>query len=71
MKLGDIIWFFVLVSLVIWGRGTFCGWLCPYGVLQEFSHFLGRFLNFPKIKVSETLNNKLVYIKYSTFAHKT
>lgn len=63
-----IIWFFVLVSLVIWGRGTFCGWLCPYGVLQEFSHFLGRFLNFPKIKVSETLNNKLVYIKYFILA---
>ena len=63
-----IIWFFVLVSLVIWGRGTFCGWLCPYGVLQEFSHFLGRFLNFPKIKISETLNSKLVYIKYFILA---
>jgi transcriptional regulator of nitric oxide reductase len=59
-----IIWFFVFISLVVWGRGTFCGWLCPYGVLQEFSHYLGRLLRFPRIRVSEKLNDKLVYIKY-------
>ncbi len=59
-----IIWFFVFISLVIWGRGTFCGWLCPYGVLQEFSHYIGRLLRLPQIKISEKLNSKLVYIKY-------
>jgi NosR/NirI family transcriptional regulator, nitrous oxide reductase regulator len=63
-----IIWFFVLVSLVIWGRGTFCGWLCPYGVLQEFSHYLGRILKLPRIRVPENLNSKLVYIKYFILA---
>lgn len=63
-----IIWFFVLVSLVIWGRGTFCGWLCPYGVLQEFSHYLGRILKFPRIRFSENVNSKLVYIKYIVLA---
>jgi len=63
-----IIWFFVLISLVIWGRGTFCGWLCPYGVLQEFSHYLGRMLKFPRIRFSENLNSKIVYIKYIVLA---
>ncbi|MDY0051467.1 MAG: 4Fe-4S binding protein [Aliarcobacter sp.] len=63
-----IIWFFVFVSLVLWGRGTFCGWLCPYGALQEFSHNLGRLLRLPRIRVSEKLNDKLVYIKYIILA---
>ncbi|HET6718411.1 MAG TPA: 4Fe-4S binding protein, partial [Rhodocyclaceae bacterium] len=26
---------FLPVSFVLWGRGTFCGWLCPFGALQE------------------------------------
>jgi len=63
-----IIWFFVLFSLMIWGRGTFCGWLCPYGALQEFAHNLGRLLKLPRIKVSEKVNNKLVNIKYIVLA---
>ncbi len=63
-----IIWFFVLVSLLIWGRGTFCGWLCPYGVLQEFSHYLGRILKLPRIRFSEKLNSKLIYMKYIVLA---
>lgn len=63
-----IIWGAVIISLFIWGRGTFCGWLCPYGVLQEFSHMIARTLNFPKIKISQALNDKLIYLKYLILA---
>ncbi len=28
-------WIFIATVSVIWGRGVFCGWVCPYGALTE------------------------------------
>jgi NosR/NirI family nitrous oxide reductase transcriptional regulator len=33
---------YTLVSLVVIGRGVFCGWLCPFGALQELLGQLAR-----------------------------
>ena len=43
---------FVIISFVIWGRGVFCGWLCPFGALQELSSKLAQKLKVTQIKIS-------------------
>ena len=40
---------FGLAALFIWGRGTFCGWLCPFGALQEFAGEVARLLRLRQI----------------------
>ncbi len=30
-----ILWIAIIVTLVVWGRGFFCGWICPYGAVLE------------------------------------
>jgi transcriptional regulator of nitric oxide reductase len=58
------LWLFVLVSLLAWGRGTFCGWLCPFGALQELTARLTRMLRLPQLKLSGKLDARLKWIKY-------
>ncbi|MFA9217610.1 MAG: 4Fe-4S binding protein [Sphingomonadaceae bacterium] len=62
------IWAFVLVSLVAWGRGTFCGWLCPFGALQEVTGKLARVLRLPQLKIHSKVDVRLKWIKYVLLA---
>ena len=55
---------YVGLSLVLWGRGVFCGWLCPFGALQELTNRAGRLFRIPQLRVPETLQEKLWALKY-------
>lgn len=33
-----ILWIFIFATSLYWGRGVFCGWICPYGALTELAH---------------------------------
>ncbi len=55
---------FTLISFAVWGRGTFCGWLCPFGALQEFIGLLARHLRLPRWKISSRIGRKLEWGRY-------
>ena len=46
-----ILWVFVFISLFIVGRGLYCGWLCPFGALQEFAGLLAKKLRIKQFKI--------------------
>lgn len=65
---------FTLLSLLIWGRGTFCGWLCPFGALQEFVaaavHRLPARLRPPQVprKWQQSTGRRLAHLRYVLLA---
>lgn len=63
-----LLWGFVLVSLVLFGRGTFCGWLCPFGALQEFIGNIARWMKVPQFTVPYAIDRKLRLLKYVVLA---
>lgn len=61
------LWSFVAVSLLFWGRGVFCGWLCPFGALQELSNGIAQRLGVKQIELPFGLHERLWMIKYVVF----
>ena len=55
---------FTLLSLLLWGRATFCGWLCPFGALQEFVAKLGRLLKIRPRRLQPETDRRLKLVKY-------
>ncbi len=62
-----ILWSFVALGLLFWGRGVFCGWLCPFGALQELTNQVARRLSVPQIQVPPVIHERLWVIKYTLF----
>ena len=59
-----ILWAFVAVTLLLWGRGVYCGWLCPFGALQELTNQLGRRLGARQLEFADVVHERLWAVKY-------
>lgn len=54
-----LVWGAAIVGFVLWGRGLFCGWLCPFGAMQELAHHAGRLLRLPQWNPSPVWDRRL------------
>ncbi|HVH04314.1 MAG TPA: 4Fe-4S binding protein [Amaricoccus sp.] len=62
-----LLWGFVALGLLFWGRGVFCGWLCPFGALQELTNALAQRLGVRQVSVPFAVHERLWIIKYTLF----
>ncbi|MEL7166283.1 MAG: 4Fe-4S binding protein [Pseudomonadota bacterium] len=62
------IWGAAIAGLVIWGRGLFCGWLCPFGALQELAASIAKALRIPQIDIPDRWDRRLKWLKYVVLA---
>jgi polyferredoxin len=59
---------FTGITLFLWGRGAFCGWLCPFGALQEFVGLLAQRLRIPQLSLPPRLARRMAWSRYAVLA---
>ncbi|WZB76708.1 4Fe-4S binding protein [Achromobacter insuavis] len=62
-----ILWCATAISMVFWNRGAFCGWLCPFGALQELANRVAKRLGLRQVTVRHGVNQRLSTLKYVIF----
>ena len=64
-----IFWWFIIVTVFLWGRGLFCGWVCPFGSLSELLYKIGGWVGLKRyqFKLPKPLHDKLKWVKYGVF----
>ncbi len=62
-----ILWGFVALALLFLGRGVFCGWLCPFGALQELMNRIATRFGVRQYTFPFAVNERLWSVKYVIF----
>ena len=62
-----MLWCVTAVSLLFWGRGAYCGWLCPFGALQELLNEAARRIGIRQVTVPYAWHERLAALKYVLF----
>tara|TARA_R110001583_G_scaffold13909_1_gene58984 strand:- start:274 stop:2466 length:2193 start_codon:yes stop_codon:yes gene_type:complete len=59
-----ILWGAAAVTMILWGRAVYCGWLCPFGALQELMNVFARHIKIPQFEFPWAVHERLWAIKY-------
>lgn len=59
-----ILWGAAAVTMLLWGRAVYCGWLCPFGALQELMNIFARYIKIPQFELPWAVHERLWAIKY-------
>jgi len=59
-----VLWAVVAGIVLLWGRAVYCGWLCPFGALQELTNEIARKLKVPQYTVPWAIHERLWAVKY-------
>ena len=62
-----ILWGSVAAALLFWGRGPYCGWLCPFGALQELINKVAKLFKVKQITVPWKIHERIWTFKYLIF----
>ncbi len=64
-----LFWWFIIITVFFWGRGMFCGWMCPYGTMTELLYKIAGKLGLKRWQreLPVKLHDKLKWLKYAIF----
>ncbi len=64
-----IFWLFIIVTVFVWGRGLFCGWMCPFGSLSEMIYKVAGSIGLRQFQFEPPMrwHNRLKWVKYGIF----
>ena len=64
-----LFWIFIILTTFVWGRGLFCGWMCPFGSLSELIYKVAGAIGLKRFQFALPMkwHNRLKWVKYFVF----
>jgi len=62
-------WIFIILTVFLFGRGLFCGWMCPFGSMSEAIYKIGGKIGFKRWQghLPRAWHDRLKWLKYAIF----